>query len=59
MRHIRDRSGAGGRRAVVVAAAALAALLGAGACSDILDVELPGRIQSGLLDDAKTATGTG
>ena len=43
------------RRRLLGALGALGALLGATACSSILDVELPGRIPSELLNDAKTA----
>jgi len=50
MRHILDRSA--GRTWLVVAA--LLVLPGSG-CSDVLDVELPGRIPSELLDDPTTA----
>ena len=50
MRHIFDRSA--GRTWLIVAA--LLALPGSG-CSDALDVELPGRIPSELLEDPTTA----
>ena len=54
MRNIFDRSSAGIRRAWTLPAA-LVSLLGAAGCSGILDVELPGRIPSELLDDPATA----
>ncbi|MFN2399378.1 MAG: hypothetical protein ABR543_12160 [Gemmatimonadaceae bacterium] len=53
MRNIFDRSIAGTQRALFVPAV-LAAFLGLG-CSDILEVELPGRIPSELLGDPTTA----
>ena len=53
MRNTFDRSVAGLRKAMSLAA--LAGLLGAVACSDILSVELPGRIPSELLGDPATA----
>lgn len=53
MRNIFDRSVAGTQRALF-AATGLSALLSLG-CSDILDVELPGRIPSELLGDPTTA----
>ena len=53
MRNTFDRSVAGLRKAMSLAA--LAGLLGAVACSDILSVDLPGRIPSGLLGDPATA----
>ena len=52
MRNIFDRSV--GRTRTVLVVAALLVLPGSG-CSDILDVELPGRIPSELLDDPTTA----
>jgi hypothetical protein len=54
MRNIFDRSVAGVRRALFLPSA-LALLAGAAGCSNILDVELPGRIPSELLNDPKTA----
>ena len=54
MRNILDRSIAGVRR-VLFAPTVLATLLMAVACSDILEVELPGRIPSDLLNDPTTA----
>jgi starch-binding outer membrane protein, SusD/RagB family len=54
MRNIFDRFVAGMPR-TLLALAALTALLGGVGCSDILDVELPGRIPSRLLDDPTTA----
>jgi len=53
MRNTFDRSVAGLRKAMSLAA--LAGLLGAVACSDILSVDLPGRIPSELLGDPATA----
>lgn len=53
MRNIFDRSVAGAQKALFVATG-LAALLSLG-CSDILEVELPGRIPSALLGDPTTA----
>lgn len=53
MRNIFDRSVAGTPRALFVATG-LSALLSLG-CSDILEVELPGRIPSELLGDPTTA----
>ena len=52
MRNIFDRSV--GRTRTVLVVAALLVLAGSG-CSDILDVELPGRIPSDLLGDPTTA----
>jgi hypothetical protein len=54
MRNIIDRSAGRLARAFVLPAAA-AALTGAVACSDVLNVELPGRIPSDLLGDPLTA----
>ena len=54
MRNIVDRSMARTRRALRVCAA-LTTLSGAVGCSDILEVELPGRIPSELLGDPTTA----
>lgn len=54
MRKIFDRTVAGTRR-TLIAPAVLATLLLAVGCSDILEVELPGRIPSSLLDDPTTA----
>lgn len=54
MRNIIDRSNAGMRTAIHTLAA-LVALAGAAGCSDILEVELPGRIPSELLGDPTTA----
>ena len=54
MRHIFDRSVAGTRKALCVATG-LTALLSLG-CSDVLEVELPGRIPSELLGDPTTAS---
>ncbi len=54
MRTIFDRSVAGARRAASLPAVLLL-LLGAAGCSNILDVELPGRIPSKLLNDPTTA----
>lgn len=54
MRNVFHRSIASIPRAVV-APAAVAALLAVAACSDILEVELPGRIPSELLGDPTTA----
>jgi hypothetical protein len=54
MRNTFDRSVAGLRRALFVPSA-LAILIGAVGCSDILSVELPGRIPSELLGDPITA----
>jgi starch-binding outer membrane protein, SusD/RagB family len=54
MRNIFDRSIARVRAAWTLPAA-LVSLLGATGCSNILDVELPGRIPSELLDDPATA----
>jgi hypothetical protein len=53
MRNIVDRSMAAARGAFLTSA--LTTVLLAVGCSDILDVELPGRIQSELLGDPKTA----
>lgn len=53
MRNFFDRSIAGSQRGLLVPAV-LSALLGL-ACSDILEVELPGRIPSSLLGDPTTA----
>jgi starch-binding outer membrane protein, SusD/RagB family len=53
MLDIVDRSATGPRGALLVCGA-LATLLLVG-CSDVLEVELPGRIQSELLNDATTA----
>ena len=53
MRNFFDGSIAGLRRAL--SAAALAGLVGVAGCSDILSVELPGRIPSELLGDPLTA----
>ena len=44
-----------GRRNALLAPVALASLLGVLGCSDILSVELPGRIPSDLLNDPTTA----
>jgi hypothetical protein len=54
MRHTFDRSVAGVRRGLSLPVALLF-LAGAAACSNILDVELPGRIPSELLNDPATA----
>lgn len=54
MRNIFDRSISAIRRALSVPAA-LVGLVGAAGCSDILSVELPGRIPSELLGDPATA----
>src|SRR5262249_45589101 len=52
--NIFDRSIAGARKASIALAAA-GALYGMAACSNTLDVELPGRIPSALLGDPTTA----
>lgn len=54
MRHIFDRSVAGVRKGLSLPVALLL-LAGTAACSNILDVELPGRIPSELLSDPATA----
>jgi len=54
MRNFFDRTIAETRRSLI-APAALATLLLAVGCSDVLEVELPGRIPSSLLDDPTTA----
>src|ERR1044071_9759166 len=54
MRTIFDRSVAGARRAASLPAMLLV-MAGAAGCSNILDVELPGRIPSKLLNDPATA----
>ncbi|MFL5614964.1 MAG: RagB/SusD family nutrient uptake outer membrane protein [Gemmatimonadaceae bacterium] len=55
MRNIFDRSGAPMRTSLLMATVVMTLLLG-GACSDVLKVELPGRIPTDLLDDPSTAT---
>src|SRR5881396_736034 len=54
MRTIFDRAVAGARRAASLPAVLLL-IAGAAGCSNILDVELPGRIPSKLLNDPTTA----
>lgn len=54
MRNIFDRSGAPMRTSLLMATVVTTLLFG-GACSDVLKVELPGRIPTDLLDDPSTA----